>query len=142
MYKDSKPMNEYDNINGKISYIGETYENLPNRNFGKYRYILLDSYPSVIEVFIGKETGDFKPKYENIDNLKLDDSIAIYGDNLSENLYINRGVLFIKKENELYFEQGNSKVGLGIGIILISIFLSILGYVLMKKKKIEYWNYR
>lgn len=138
IYKDSKPITKYDSISGKITYIAETYEDLPNRDFGKYRYITTENYPSVIELFIGKDDGDFKPKYENIDTLKLEDLITIYGDNLNENLFINRRILFITKDSQLYFEKGGTNLFLSIGTILLSLSISIIGYILMKKNKIKY----
>ncbi len=138
IYKDSKPMTEYSNISGTITYIAETYQDLPNRHIGKYRYITIDSYPSVIELFIGKDKGDFKPKYEKVDSLKLEDLITIYGDNLTENQYVNRRIFFITKNDQLYFEKGGTNPFLSIGMILLSISISVFGYILLKKNKIKY----
>jgi len=138
IYKDSKSMTEYGSVSGKITHIAETYQDLPNRHIGKYRYITIDNHPSVIELFIGKDKGDFKPKFEKVDNLKLEDSITIYGDELTENLYINRRIFFITKNDQLYFEKGGMNISLSIGMIVLSVSISILGYVLMKKNKIEY----
>ena len=138
IYKDSKPMSEYDNVSGTITHIAETYQDLPNRHIGKYRYITIDNHPSVIELFIGKDKGDFKPKFEKIDDLKLEDSITIYGDDLTENIYVNRRIFFITKKNQLYFEKGGTNIFLSVGMIVLSISIFIFGYILMKKNKIKY----
>lgn len=78
LFQNSKEKDEYMSVTGHIEFIENTYENHPSRNLGKYRYLILDTYPYPFELFIGKDAGDFKPKFEQIDNLKPNDLITVY----------------------------------------------------------------
>ena len=140
IYQNSKPKSEYSMLRGKIIYIGNKYNDLPARNFGKYRYLIVDQYSYPFEIFVSKDDGDFKPKYENIDKLKIGDTIEIYGyeSNKVEKEGINREIQFIEKDKVLFFERGDGSKFVGIGIIIISIILAILTYYFWKTGKIEY----
>src|SRR5436190_20747471 len=113
-FKSTRHKENYPSVIGKIVYLGETYQDLPDRDQGKYRYILLDNYPAVFELFIGKDAGDFKPKYENIDNLLQGDVVRIYHEEKNyasggSTTPVNSSVKFVDKDDMLFFEEGNSK---------------------------------
>ncbi|MEP6512809.1 MAG: hypothetical protein ABJA79_02995 [Parafilimonas sp.] len=61
MLRDSQKREKYEKINGRIYLIDKHFNNLPIRDNEKYRYIQIDTYPYIFEVFIGKDWGDFKP---------------------------------------------------------------------------------
>ena len=136
----SKDKIDYEQKSGKITYIENHFENLPIRDIGKYRYIEIQSYSYPFEIFIGNESGDFKPKFEQIDNLKLGDSITIYfyetHNTHLEN--INRFAQFIDKGNVSYFEKGDSSEKIGLFVIVASIILSIGAIVMWKMKKLDF----
>ena len=137
---ESKEKLEYEKRTGQIIYLDKQLGNLPIRHLGKYRYLKIDSYKYPFEIFIGNESGDFKPKFEQIDRLILGDTITIYYYQTDAVIKdeINRFVQYIDKENISYFERGNSKKTLGIVIITMCILLLISGVVLWKKKKINF----
>src|SRR6476620_6607116 len=70
-----KSKSEYETVKGKIDFISDHFENLNPRDT---RYIHIEGYPLVFEIFIGKETGDFSPKFEQLDKLKVGDEIIAY----------------------------------------------------------------
>ena len=136
----SKEKVEYEQSTGQIIYFEKQFGNLPTRDFGKYRYLKIDSYEYPFELFVGSEAGDFKPKFEQIDKLKLGNTITVYYYQTSTvfNEGINRFVQFIDKEDLSYFERGNSSKIVGIVVISICILLLIGGVVLWKKQKINF----
>jgi hypothetical protein len=71
MNRDSKSKTEYGKITSSVTYVGKKFGDLPNRDFGKYRYITLKDYPFPFEIYVGKESGDLKAKSENIDSIKI-----------------------------------------------------------------------
>jgi hypothetical protein len=98
----------FESITGQIVYLEKTYEELPNRHHGKYRYVELDAYPKVFELFIGKEFGDFKPHYERIDDLSVGDTIVVYfdEDTKESDSRLNRLVQFMDKDSQPYYIRG------------------------------------
>jgi len=136
----TKPKEEYTKIEGKIAFINKQLGDLPNRDLGKYRYIKIDNYPYAFELFIGKESGDFKPKYENVDCLSLNDTVSIYcyETNETQKIGVNRYAQFIEKKDKLYFERGDSSKIIGLSIMTISVLMIIVCFVLMKQGKIKY----
>jgi hypothetical protein len=136
----SKEKSEYEKHTGQITYLDKQLGNLPVRHLGKYRYLKIDSYEYPFEMFVGNESGDFKPKFEQIDELKLGDTVTVYYYQTNDvtKKGINRFVQFIDKENVSYFERGNSQKTLGVVMISICVLLLIGGVILWKKKKIEF----
>ena len=106
-------------------------------NPDKHRYLKIDTYPYIFEIFIGKDVGDFKPKYEQIDNLKIGDKIHIYYDELIDTRLekINRLAQFIDKDGVSFFERGTSDVTMGIFAIFLAIINVFIGYVVFQKKR-------
>jgi hypothetical protein len=138
--KNSKEKNEYEKTTGQIVYLDKQLGQLPVRDLGKYRYLEVNGYKYPFEIFVGNESGDFKPKYEKIDNLILGDTISVYyyqtEDTMNEG--INRFIQFIDKNEESYFERGNSSKTLGAIVISICGLLTIGGLILWKKGKIAF----
>jgi hypothetical protein len=135
----SKDKIEFERIAGKITYLEKTYEELPNRHHGKYRYIEMDAYPKVFELFVGKEFGDFKPHYERIDDLRVGDTIEVYFDEDAKepDRRLNRLMQFMDKDSQPYYIRGRKdKTGgyffIFTGILLggFLIYLKMIGKVL------------
>lgn len=133
-----KEKSDFHRISGRITYLGKVYEELPNRDKGKYRYLLIDTYPKMFELFIGKDYGDFKPKYERIDSLKPGDDILVYYDVNSKetDIRLNRLVQFIDKEDKPYFIRGSKDRNFGFFLIGIGILLGGIIFYLNKTGKI------
>ncbi|MBC9911686.1 hypothetical protein [Chitinophaga varians] len=123
-------------ITGNINYLEKTFNNYPPaRNSGKCRYIRVDNYLDVFEIFIGKDKGDFAPVLEKIDSLRIGDEITVYVDNLisPQEDIINSNVRFIDRGNEPVFIRGNSLKNVAIFLVGLSA-LSLIGLVVLKKK--------
>lgn len=134
-----KEKTSFESVTGKIIFLDKSIATFPNKDTTKYRYIQLDIYPKAFEVFIGKEEGDFKPKFEAIDKLKMNDIITIYFD---ENLYtqndqINRLSYFIDRDRETIFIKGGKEKYIALFIIGVSLLLILMLIVLKQKGKIE-----
>ncbi len=99
---------EFQKITGRITYLEKAFQQFPTRDIGKYRYIRLDNYPEVFEIFIGKDRGDFKPDFEKIDSLKVGDEITVYQDDEGiQRRSVNSIVSFIDRGNEAMFIRGD-----------------------------------
>ena len=55
LFRGTKDKSDFEQITGIIKYLDKKYQEFPNRHQGKYRYLLIDSYPKIFEIFIGKE---------------------------------------------------------------------------------------
>ena len=139
LFRGSKEKTDFLHIKSKIVYYDSSYQDLPGRNYGKYRYIALDGFPVVFEVFIGKDFGDFKPESERIDDLRIGDEIDIYYDEseYEKDKSINRLVQFIDKDNKPYFVKGRTDIYFGIFIFIIAVFIFIWLLYLKKKGSIS-----
>jgi hypothetical protein len=134
-----KDKNSFEKKSGQLTYIADSYHDLPTRHVGKFRYLALDTYPYIIEVFIGKDFGDFGAKFEQVDNLKIGDTVTIYyqdGSYIAEE-HINRTVKYIDSKGMSYFEDGNGNIYIGASISIISLVLFPLSYYAKKKGQIS-----
>jgi hypothetical protein len=122
-----KEKSDFHHIAGKITYLGKVYEELPKRDKGKYRYLSIDTYPKMFEIFIGKGYGDFKPRLERIKELKPGDDIIVYFDVDSKetDFRLNRLIQFIDKDGKPYFIRGTKDKNFGFFLISIGILLGI-----------------
>lgn len=133
-----KPKNYYSKVTGTLVSVENYNDNYPGNDTLKFRYLLIDNYPKPFELYIGKGAGDFKPKFENIDNLKIGDILTIYFSESykTQRRPVNNRVFFIDKGQVPFFIEGNSKKNLIYGIIafcavfiLIIIILKVSGKI-------------
>ncbi len=135
LFRGNKTKLDFKHVKDNLIYIEKSFEELPNRHQGKYRYLKLESYPKTFELFVGKDFGDFKPDFEQIDNLKVGNEIDIYFDETSTetDFRINRLVQFIDKNGEPIFIRSSKDKSLGFFLFG---FGFVFGAVLFYLKKI------
>ena len=128
----------FDKVIGVLTSFEKTNENYPRKDSSKFRYLQVEGYPKPFEIFVGKDAGDFKPKFENIDNLQLGDTIAVYyaEDGKSQNRPINNLVYFVDRGKEVLFIEGNSKKNLLYGLIGFCAIMIVILLILKRKGKI------
>jgi hypothetical protein len=148
-----KAKTDFHHSKGKITYLGKTFGKLPLRDARKYRYLKIENYPQVFEIFIGKDIGDFKPAYENIDSLKIGDTIDLFyaGNdrdtktkaaetileiNATENTSVNSLLEYIDKDNIPFYITGQTDKILGRIIVYSGILLIIILFYFRRKGKI------
>jgi hypothetical protein len=131
----NKEKYQFQTLSGTIISIENTFQELPIRHQGKYRYLTLDNYQKVFEIFVGKDPGDFKPELEKIDELKVGDKIDIYFDEYvkDSDLRVNRLLQFIDKDSVPYYIRGSHSQILGYVLIAFGIMLGILLLVLKNR---------
>ena len=136
--KGDKDRNAFQKISGTVISIDNTNERYAGKDIAKFRYIQIDIFLLPFQIFIGKSTGDFKPKYEQIDNLKAGDSVTIYFEetNKTKNDAVNNLAYFIDRGNEVVFIKGNSIKVLLYGLIIFCGLLMVLLIILKKRGKI------
>lgn len=139
LIRGTKEKTEFPHISGKIIYKGKVYEELPKSDKGKYRYLNIDTYPKMFEIFVGKDRGDFKPDYEQIDSLRKGDTIEIYFDidPTETDIRLNRLIQFIDKDGKPYYIRGSKDkyggyfiIGLGILLGAVLVYLKKTGRVI------------
>jgi hypothetical protein len=137
-FRGSKAKDDFKSVTGKITYLEKSFLNLPNTDYGKYRYIQIENYPITFEVFIGNDIGDFNPEYESIDSLNIGDIISVYFDEniSSSNNTTNSLVQFIDLENTPVFVRGRKDNILGLVVLVLSCVLFLLLTYLKRKGKI------
>ena len=128
----------FDNVTGTIISFEKTNENYPRRDSSKFRYLRVESYPKPFEIFVGKDAGDFKPKFENVDNLQIGDIITVYyaEDGKTQKAAVNNLVYFIDKGKEVVFIEGNSKKNVIYGLIGFCLITILILVILKWKGKI------
>ncbi len=135
LVRGKKEKSEFQNITGTIISLEKTFQELPLRDQGKFRYLIIDTYQKAFEIFVGKDPGDFKPEFEKIDNLRVGDKISVYYD---ENLKypdarINRHLQFLDKDSSPYFIRGSQDKIFGYGLLAFGIIMGIILLVLKNK---------
>lgn len=140
MHLDSKPKKDYNAVTGRITFFDKQYQNLPVRDFGKYRYLKIDTYAYPFEMYIDNENGTHNPKFEKVENLEAGDAITVYyyETNNTKEEGINRFLQFIDKDKVQIFKRGNGSQILGTTMLGACGLLIIVAIELYKRKKISY----
>ena len=138
----TKEKDEFEKITGKIDYFDKTFEEINYRNKGDHRFIHVENAPIIFDLFIGKETGDFSPKFEKLDDLNIGDEITVYFDpktpfQKNSDPRINKTVQFIDKDKEAFFIRGNKDKYGGYAAIAFGIAMSIVLLILKRSGKIR-----
>jgi hypothetical protein len=136
----SKTKDDFNLTVGKITYLDIKFGELPKRDLGRYRYLMIEGYEYPFEVYVGSEVDEFKPAFERVDFLKPGDMISVFYDETNDtaNEKVNRNIQFIDKENESYFERENSSKKLGAVGIAFCVLLIMEGVILWKMGKITF----
>lgn len=132
----SKEKHQYQKSTGTIDFFDKKFQNFPSRNKNDYRYLKIDSYPFIFEIYKPNSLTTNK----TIDDLKIGDIIDIYFYE-TENTWeekINRYTQYIDSDNYPYFIRNNFQVQLGFSLIGLSILIIFIAFLLWKKKKL-FW---
>lgn len=137
--RSAKTKEDFIKISGPILYLDQSYQHLPSRNVGKYRYLILEGTDRVFEIFIGTDPGDFSPELSRIDELTVGDTVSLYYDDNSytKDELVNSLTRFIDKSDEPYFIENSGKdktlayviLGLGGILLIITIALKVTGRI-------------
>jgi len=132
----SKEKNEYEKSSGIIEYYNTKFQNLPIRHKGDFRYLKIDTYPYLFEIYMpNNELTD-----KSIDNLKVGDLIDIYYYETSDtrNAGINRFAQFIDFSGQAYFIRNGFQSQLGYIPIGLSLAMTLMAFILWKKGKLRW----
>ncbi|WP_461642877.1 hypothetical protein [Labilibaculum euxinus] len=132
----SKEKTEYDKSIGTIEYLGKEYQNLPIRHKGDFRYLKIDTYPYLFEIY----EPNSEPTKKTIDNLKVDDKIEIYYYETSDtkNIGLNRFAQFIDSNGQQYFIRSGFQEQLGYVIIGLCLLMNLMAFIFWKKGKLSW----
>jgi hypothetical protein len=119
-----KEKSAFNKLSGKITSLEKTN--------AKKRLLQVEDH--TFELFIGKDVGDFKPKFERIDKLKPGDYITIYFDDQGDP--INNLAYFIDKGDEPFFIKGSWEKGMSYFLAGLCVTIFILLYTLKRLGKI------
>src|SRR5690606_36319632 len=120
----SKEKNEYQKVTGVVEFLENKFQNLPTMNNENFRYIKIDTYPYVFEIY----ATDSEPTNYTIDDLKLGDTIDVYyyEINKTHQIGVNKFLQFIDKENKAYFIRNGFQKNLGYFVLCLGIALNLM----------------
>jgi len=138
----SKEKTEFPQVTGKIDYFDKTFQEINYRNKGNHRFIHIVDSPIMFDVFVGKETGDFSPQFEQLDKLAIGDEIIVYHAGKTplqrnSDVRFNKTVQFVDKDGVAYFIRGSKDKYGGYLFIGLGGLLAILILILKKFGKIK-----
>lgn len=132
----SKEWTGYKKISGNIDYLDQQYGAWPNRDHGAYRYLKIDTWPEVFEIY----GPNGRPTDKVLDDLKMGEWIDIYfnaqlpnsGDGL------NRHVQGVAKADVPYFIAGDFQKKLGILLAGLGACVIVMGWFFWSRKKLSW----
>jgi len=129
-----KPMTEFESITGAIIYLADGDGSFHNP---KQRYVEIEGYDKAFEIFIGMDPGDFSPKSQKIDQLKVGDVVTVYHEDTplqrNQDPNLDKGIQYLQKDGKLYYEKGNKDKYFAYFFIPMGILIGILSYFRAKK---------
>lgn len=132
----SKEKDEYEKTSGFIEYFEKEFENLPNRHKGDYRYLKVNTYPYLFEIY---EPNSAETE-RMIDDLKVGDEIDVYFYETADtrSIGLNRFVQFIDKEKQPYFIRSGFQKQLGYVLIALSALMNLMAFAFWKKGSLNW----
>lgn len=132
----SKEKKDHDKSTGTIEYFAKEFQDLPIRDKGDFRYLKIDTYPYVFEIY----EPNSEPTQKSIDDLKVGDKIDIYYYETSNTRDegLNRFAQFIDQKGQSYFARNGFQKQLGFVVIGLAILLNVMSFALYKKGKIKW----
>lgn len=132
----SKDKQEYDKSTGTIEYFDKEYQNLPARHKGDFRYLKIDNYSFMFEIY----EPNSEPTTKTIDDLTVGDTIDIYYYETADtrNSELNRFAQFIDHKKEPYFIRNGFQQQLGYVLIGFCVLLNLMAFVFWKMGKLNW----
>lgn len=132
----SKDKKEYDKSTGTIEFFDKEFQNLPTRHKGDFRYLKIDSYQYLFEIY----EPNSEPTELSIDDLKVGDKVDIYYYETSDtkNIELNRFAQFIDQGGKAYFIPNGFQKQLGFIIIGLCVLMNIMAFAFWKKGKLKW----
>lgn len=132
--RDQKPMAEFEKVTGAITYVADGDGSFHDP---KKRYVEIEGYDKAFEIFIGMDPGDFSPKSQKIDQLKVGDVVTVYHEDTplqkNQDPNLDKGIQYLEKDGDLYYEKGNKDKYFAYFFIPMGILIGILSYFRAKK---------
>lgn len=134
--RSDKPREEFIYQKGTISYLSQIHPLRPQSDpRPKDVYLILNEYERIFELFTGEDTGDFSPRVNRLNELKVGDEIEIYFEETAktQRQQVNRLLQYLDKEGDLYYLRSEADKYIGFFILGCSGLLLMLG-IYMKLK--------
>jgi hypothetical protein len=130
----------YEQVTGRIAYLDKKLDKHPGRNIGTYRYLIVEGYSYPFEIFVGNDPGDFKPEFEEIDRLNVNDTVTVffYQTENTEEEKMNRFAQFIDKDHTTFYKRGDSQTFMGMVIVGLCIAIIIGTFFLARSGRIDF----
>jgi len=134
----NRPKADFQKLTGKITYLSNRLPNEDILKDGKERYLQIENSDRLFNIYVGKDWGDFKPKFEIIDSLKIGDNIDLYFDDnyKTESEQINNLTQYIDSNGKPYFIKGKMDTSFGMFLIGLSVLSILILYLLKRNGKI------
>ena len=139
LYRNQKSKENFLHLTNKITNLSNSLDiqGHLNLNSEPIRYLKVKDYPKYFKLFIGEDIDGSKPFFQQIDQLKVGDTITIYYDenSLSNDINISHLVYFIYKDGKPYFIRGKQStmayylIGICLSAITVSYFLKKTGRI-------------
>lgn len=136
IWNSTKDKTAYEKSVGVITFFDKRYQGIRDQHPGDYRYIELDTYPYVFQIYVPNSA----PTIKSINDLKIGDQIDIYYYETSDtrDSRVNRYVQFIDSRGQAYFKRNGFQQQLGYVIIGLGLLLNIIAYLFWKKGKLSW----
>jgi hypothetical protein len=134
----NKPKTDFLKLTGKITYFSNKLPNEEVQKNGKERYLKIENSDRIFNIFVGRDWGDFKPKFEIVDSLKVGDNIELYYDDnyKTESNQINNLTQYIDNNGKVFFIKGKMDETFGKYLMGISALSIMVLYLLKRSGKI------
>lgn len=131
----SKEKSEYTKSEGTLTYYAKEYLNYPANDPGDYRYIKIDNYPYMFEVY---KPNSF-PSDRDLDDLRIGDQIEVYyyETNDTYKRQINRFSKYIDSNGASYFISDDFQKNGGLFLVGLGILIAITAVILKNKRIIQ-----
>ncbi|WP_035562208.1 hypothetical protein [Hymenobacter sp. IS2118] len=136
--RSGKSKAEFNRISGPVTYFQKHLPGHIDRHDADsaMRYLRISGFPKTFTFFVGKDWGDFKPEFEQLDKIKRDDTLTVYfADELDFQAHkadeINTDAQFVDRSSTPYFIRGSKdRLGayffLGVGSVLLITLIILL----------------
>ncbi len=132
----SRSKKSYSQSTGALVYFEKVYNDLPSMHKGDFRYLKIDGYPYIFEIYEPNSERTAK----TIDDLKVGDNVDIYyyeTDN-TRGTGINRFARFIDRNRHPYFIENGFQKQLGYVFLGLCILMDLMAVVFWKMGKLSW----
>ncbi len=138
LFRSNQPKEDFSQLSGPISYLASANPLRTDQKMEpKSLFLTIEGADRVFELFVGAEWGDFSPRINRLEELKVGDQVEIYfqENEQTQALPTNKLLQYLDHQGVAYYQRGGADRAMGYVLFGLAFLLLIWAGLLWRTRE-------